>query len=474
MARRAPPAAPQLNATFDNVYKIPKMYTKWCRQVEAWKLRVRHYKPFAEATLDLVDAVSGYGALMLEKVPLSELHTPAGVDKVVDMMKVFDEVALHSIGNVLESWETIRRTEGCTLSKFIGDFLDLERECKAKGLEVQSGDARAYKFLRACAMTPDHQRQLLVESRGYDFDRLCAAMRMQWPRQAPPIARGDQTRSPFHSRSSSLSGKSFGRDRPRHSGSSASSVSSRPSHGSRVHEAAQDDWQDDGWSEWWPETVPEEDTVWQAESQDASWSDTAAWPDAAWQDQAWQPETETTAGSDFMGDLTAGNEWAEVLEAAGQSQDWQADWQLEGGEHVLEAALSEIAECYSVTATKLKGITLVVAGTRQAATRVAASPAAKAAKVAKAEKPRAKARTKAGKVSLRHRLPLQTCFLASFTLARRRAKAKAKTRASLSVVSVFPPRMSPTTRLATLRPLPCQTLLPRALGQLPDKKATRP
>lgn len=131
-----PPAAPQLHATFDNVYKVQKMYTKWCWQVDAWKLRVRHYKPFAEATLDLVDAISGDGALMLEKVPLSELHSPDGVDKVVEIMKVFDEVALHSIVHVFESWETIRRTEGYTLRKFIGDFLDLERECKANGLEV--------------------------------------------------------------------------------------------------------------------------------------------------------------------------------------------------------------------------------------------------------------------------------------------------------------------------------------------------
>ena len=81
-------------------------------------------------------------------------------------MKVFDEVAIHSVGDVLESWETLRRTDGVTLSKFIGLFLDLESQCKAKGLEVQSGEARAYKFLRACALSPDHQRQFLVESRG--------------------------------------------------------------------------------------------------------------------------------------------------------------------------------------------------------------------------------------------------------------------------------------------------------------------
>ena len=64
-----PPAAPALDATFDNVYKVPKLYTKWVRRVEAWQLRVRHYKPFAEAALDLADVITGDGALMIEKFP---------------------------------------------------------------------------------------------------------------------------------------------------------------------------------------------------------------------------------------------------------------------------------------------------------------------------------------------------------------------------------------------------------------------
>lgn len=59
-----------------------------------------------------------------------------------------------------------------------------------------------------------------------------------------------------------------------------------------------------------------------------------------------------------MGDLTAGNEWAETTAGLDFMGDLIADWQPKGEEHVLEAALSEIAECYSVTATKLKGITL--------------------------------------------------------------------------------------------------------------------
>ena len=350
-----PPPAPPLHATYDNVYKVPKMYTKWCRQIDAWKLRVRHYKPFAEATLDLVDAITGDGALILEKVPLSELHTPGGVDKVVEMMKVFDEVALLSIGNILESWETVRRTEGVTLSKFIGDFLDLERECKQKGLEVQSGDARAFKFLRACTMTPDHQRQLLVESRGYDFDRLCAAMRTQWPRVAPPIGRAEQ-RQPFHHRSAQReTGKGFGTDRQRYPSSASSVSSSRPS-GSRVFEAAAQDevhdsvWLDTAWySDSW--TVPE-DTVWQAESQYTSWICDGEWQETAWQDQGWQPDSETAAPADDT-------VWqAESPDAARTDAAWSEAWQPEAENHVLEAVLSEIAECYSVTATKLKGITL--------------------------------------------------------------------------------------------------------------------
>ena len=276
-----PPAAPPLDATFDNVYKVPKLYSKWVRRVDAWKLRVRHYKPFAEAALDLADAITGDGALMIEKIPLDELYIPGGIDKIVSMMKVFDEVAIHSVGDVLENWETLRRSDGVTLSKFIGLFLDLESQCKAKGLEVQTGEARAYKFLRACAMSPDHQRQFLVESRGYDFDSLVGAMRTQWPRAAPPVWKGaSQTQSPFH-RSSPPSGKGNPqRDRPRYPGSSASSISSGSVRSSRVHEATQD-WADDAWqADWqgswpdaWNEAAEPGDAVWTADTPEtADWS----------------------------------------------------------------------------------------------------------------------------------------------------------------------------------------------------------
>ena len=113
---------------------------------------------------------------------------------------------------------------------------------------------------------------------------------------------------------------------------------------SRVHEATQD-WADDtwqadwrgGWPDAWNEAAEPGDAVWTADTpQTVEWSQEAVQNDQQdsqdWQDQpadesTWQPEGEAT------------------------------DWQPEG-EDVLEAALAEIADCYSVTATKLKGITL--------------------------------------------------------------------------------------------------------------------
>ena len=97
----AAPYPPTLDATFDNVYKVPKLYSRWCRQVDAWKLRVRHYKPLAEATLDLVDAITGDGATMLEKIPLTDLYKSNGIEQVVTLTKAFDEVAIHSTGDLL-------------------------------------------------------------------------------------------------------------------------------------------------------------------------------------------------------------------------------------------------------------------------------------------------------------------------------------------------------------------------------------
>ena len=243
---------PSLEASYDNVYKVPKLYARWCRRVSAWKLRVRHYKPLAEATLDLVDAISADGALMLERVPLEDLYVPNGIEKVVKMMSAFDEAAIHSTGDILEAWETIRRQEGVNLSKFLGQFLDLESQCSLKGLVVQTGEARAYKFLRACSLLPDHQRQLLVESRGYEFDRLVSAMKMQWPKAVPPVARGrgDHGSSPKHP--GKPSGGKGGKGKWRPPGSHASNASTP----ARVLEAVAET---DPYEEAWPDDVCQTD-----------------------------------------------------------------------------------------------------------------------------------------------------------------------------------------------------------------------
>ena len=182
-----PPPAPELAAYHDNVYRQPRMYQRWLRAVEMWKLRVRHYKPLAEAALDLLDAVKGDGALILEKISVERLYKPSGIELIIREMRVFDEVKVHRTGDILEQWESFRRADGVGLSKFIGQFLELESQCKERDLDVQRGQARAFKFLKSAALTADHQRHIMVEARDYDFDAIAKAMRNQWPRAVPPL-----------------------------------------------------------------------------------------------------------------------------------------------------------------------------------------------------------------------------------------------------------------------------------------------
>ena len=59
---------------FTDVYTKPEFYLRWVRKVAMWEVRVRHYKPLAEAALDLADVITGDAAPLIETIPWQELN----------------------------------------------------------------------------------------------------------------------------------------------------------------------------------------------------------------------------------------------------------------------------------------------------------------------------------------------------------------------------------------------------------------
>ena len=97
-------------------------------------------------------------------------------------MKMFGEVKARRTGDVLETWEALRRTEGASLSKFIGVHLELGLQRKERDLDTQRDTARASNLLRSAArLLPDHQRHNMAAARECDCDAIVTATGNQWP-----------------------------------------------------------------------------------------------------------------------------------------------------------------------------------------------------------------------------------------------------------------------------------------------------
>ena len=87
----AAPAPPTFEPYYETIHKTPRLYRKWVRRVEMWKIRVKPYKPVCESALDLVDAIKGDAEADMEYLPITDLSCDDGIDKIVKHLATWDD-----------------------------------------------------------------------------------------------------------------------------------------------------------------------------------------------------------------------------------------------------------------------------------------------------------------------------------------------------------------------------------------------
>ena len=191
----AAPAAPVLDITYENAMRFPKAYRRWVRAVEAWKIRVKHYLPLAEAALMLAEACRGDAALELEHVELSRLNQKDGIEHIVEKLAVFDEDRIQHTGRLMDNYDTVRRQPGMTVMKYTSLFLQAERDMEQAGIRVYDNESRAHKYLKGAQLQPADRRLVLTKAGdSYDYGKIKKAMLSLWPTTAPPHPSADNRR----------------------------------------------------------------------------------------------------------------------------------------------------------------------------------------------------------------------------------------------------------------------------------------
>eukprot|EP00971_Amphidinium_carterae_P286932 5696385-Amphidinium_carterae.1 len=85
-----PPQAPTLSLSFHQCAKDPHALRQWKMKVQAWELRASQHVPPEELGSLLIEALSGDPALLCQDLPLAELYTVRGVQRILDQLAPLD------------------------------------------------------------------------------------------------------------------------------------------------------------------------------------------------------------------------------------------------------------------------------------------------------------------------------------------------------------------------------------------------
>jgi hypothetical protein len=187
-----PPLPPKWDHTWEDIGKTPKIYQTWLIDVEAWRLRAKHYRPLAELALDLRDVIRGDGRALIEDLPLASVYSELGIELLMKTLAVFDRKKIVNAGELMHRYGTIKRLVGEVIGKFNGRFLSIEADMRSAKLPVYDDEHRAYKYLKALALPAPVEQNVMVNAGSYNYEKFNDALGLLYPSTAPPHRDADR------------------------------------------------------------------------------------------------------------------------------------------------------------------------------------------------------------------------------------------------------------------------------------------
>ena len=164
-----PPPAPQFIITWADVYRKPRCYERYVKEVEMWLTIARHHRPLSELAILLYNEVKGDGKDVIREIPNSQLINENGVANILKALTVFKEMEVVQVGDLLGEYEDIQRQPGEMLASYVSYFRDVELRLRNAKLPVLTGETRAYKLLKTACLDAGVQRQILVTCHDVRF-----------------------------------------------------------------------------------------------------------------------------------------------------------------------------------------------------------------------------------------------------------------------------------------------------------------
>ena len=314
----SPPSPPAWNYSKDDL----RSFQKWERKLQVWRIQISSYLPPNEAAMLLYGSLREEAEEELEYASIDAINNDNGIDFILESLrKPLMTRSIYLKRRFLHDYENIQRAPAETIKSYCNRYHRSERSLESIGIQVSGmydSEARGARLLDRMRVSLEQQRLILIGSgQSLHYDDIKEAAMLQFPDHRPtpmvtfakefdsrqdrvdrPSNNNYQNRTPFNKGKGNQKGK--GKDKGR----------GAPSGGSRAYvtENAEEDQQDASPSQ------QDED-----------------------EDQTGEHEAEE-------------NEHDENVSYEDESYDNEDDG--------ISEALAAAAECLTVTARRLQGVTL--------------------------------------------------------------------------------------------------------------------
>ena len=311
----APPQPPTWSYARDDL----RAFQKWERRIRIWQEHVSSYVPPNEAAMLLYCSLRGECEEELEWAPLDKINSDSGVDFILDSLrKPLMTRTIYLKRRYLHEFEQVSRVNGESIRAYCNRYGRVERALQSVGIDITTvydREARGSRLLDRMRLSLDQQRLILTSTgQDLDYDKIKEASQLQFPEHRPVPAlvygrefdreypgKGSSSSSPSAPhRSFNTKGKSKGKSKSKHDGKGFTTHAPQ-----RTFTA----------------TIPEEEEM--------------------------QEEEEEYLEAEEYEDEEADQDGAADLDAddADENESWISD-------------LEKAAECLTVTARRLQGLTL--------------------------------------------------------------------------------------------------------------------
>ena len=299
-----------------------RAFQKWARKLEVWRVQIASYLPPNEAAMMLYVSLKGEAEEELEWCDIAQINHANGIDNIIEALKQpLMTKSIYLKRRYLHEYEYVQRYANESIRSFCNRYGRIERSLKSVDINVggmYDSESRGSRLLERMRLGLEQQRLILVASgQSLDFEMIRGAAQVQFPdhRPTPPVqylrefdgakndANGAQPRQPPRQLGGKNGSHFHGKDKGKGVGKGSPSANRHTTYVTEVNEA---------------EELPDD-------------------------------QGDAEGPTDDLGDTVATNDETNENED-GQTED------AEEGDPADD--LEEVARCLTVTARRLKGLTL--------------------------------------------------------------------------------------------------------------------